>query len=50
MPHDYSEDQLIEQNCIEIFQSLKYGYANCYEEKFDALSTFVVHAICFYPN
>jgi type I restriction enzyme R subunit len=39
MQHDYSEDQLIEQTCIEIFKSLKYDFVNCYEEKFGALST-----------
>jgi type I restriction enzyme R subunit len=39
MPGNYSEDQLIEQTCIELFKSLKYGYANCYEEKFGRHST-----------
>ena len=34
MPNDYSEDKLMEQTCIEIFQSLKYDFVNCYEEKF----------------
>jgi type I restriction enzyme R subunit len=39
MPGNYSEDKLIEQTCIELFKSLKYGYANCYEEKFGSHST-----------
>ena len=39
MQHGYSEDSLIEQTCIEIFKSLTYDYANCYEEKFGAHST-----------
>jgi len=29
----YSEDSLIEQTAIEIFQSLGYEYLNCYEER-----------------
>jgi type I restriction enzyme R subunit len=39
MPQGYTEDELIEQTCIEIFQSIKYDFANCYEEKYGQHST-----------
>jgi len=35
----YSEDSLIEQPTIEIFQSLNYDYQNCYHETFGKSGT-----------
>ncbi len=34
----YSEDKLIEQTAIEIFQSLGFEFINCFEEKFGKVS------------
>ncbi|MFA5866200.1 MAG: type I restriction endonuclease subunit R [Phycisphaerae bacterium] len=39
MIKQYSEDILIEKPAIEIFQSLGYGYQNCYYETFGTNST-----------
>ncbi len=39
MSKDYSEQELIENTAIEIFRSLDYGYANCYEEKYGTQGT-----------
>ena len=37
--NELNEQNLIENTSIEIFQSLKYESANCFDEKFGTLST-----------
>ncbi|HET54431.1 MAG TPA: hypothetical protein ENN33_04360, partial [Ignavibacteria bacterium] len=39
MPHDYTEDILIEQPAIEVFKSLDYSHKNCFDETFGTDST-----------
>ncbi len=39
MTTDFSEDKLVEQPAIKIFQSLGYSYLNCYHETFGINST-----------
>jgi len=39
MSKEHSEDNLIEQPCIEIFQSLDYSYQNCYHKTFGKSGT-----------
>jgi len=39
MTGNFSEQQLIENSAIEIFQSLGYSHQNCYEEQFGQNST-----------
>jgi type I restriction enzyme R subunit len=39
MSKEHIENNLIEQPCIEIFQSLDYSYQNCYHETFGKSGT-----------